>query len=224
MVNGSVGVLTIGQAPRTDVTPSIQRILGPEIEIVERGALDRLDTDSFHTVAPDTADTTYISRVRNGGSVKMGKSKLLPLLQEERDTLEEQTDVIMMLCTGDFPTLQGAKPIIYPDVELNKAVREVMPSGNLGLIIPLEEQRDSLIEKWNHPEIKKLVEVASPYEKSDIEGAARALKNQGADLIVLDCMGYNEKHEERAMNASGLSVFLPRKVAAYAAKAYLNKL
>ncbi|MDM8102308.1 MULTISPECIES: AroM family protein [Oceanobacillus] len=224
MGKGSVGVLTIGQAPRTDVTPSIQRILGSETEIIEKGALDRLDVDSFHTVAPDASDITYISRVRNGGSVKMGKSKLLPLLQEERDMLEEQTEVIIMLCTGDFPTLQGTKPIIYPDVELNQAVHKVMPSGNLGLIIPLEEQRDSLIEKWNHPEIKKLVEVASPYEKSNIEGAARALKNRGADLIVLDCMGYNEEHEKRAVNASGLKVFLPRKVAAYAAKAHLNRL
>lgn len=224
MVKGSVGVLTIGQAPRTDVTPSIQKILGPEIEIIERGALDRLDADSFHTVAPDASDTTYISRVRDGSSVKIGKSKLLPLLQEERDMLEKQTEVIIMLCTGSFPTLQGANPIIYPDVELNQTVQKVMSSGTLGLIVPLEEQKDSLIEKWDHPEIKKLVEAASPYERSDIEGAAKALKNRGADLIVLDCMGYNEKHEERAVNASGLRVFLPRKVAAYAAKAYLKSL
>lgn len=221
-MKGRVGVLTIGQSPRKDVTPSIQAILGSEIEVIERGALDRLNYDTFHMVAPDSSETTYISRVRDESSVKMGKTKLLPLLQEELRALEEQVDAVIMLCTGNFPTLETTKPIIYPDIVLNQTVQSILPSGTLGLIIPLEEQRNSLVEKWNPSEIKIVVEAASPYQESDIEGAAKALKEQGAELIVLDCMGYNEMHKERAIEASGLPVILPRSILAYAAKKHLD--
>jgi protein AroM len=210
MPNRSVGVLTIGQSPRTDVTPSIETILGNSVSIVESGGLDSLTHETVHSVEPDEFDTTYISRMRDGKSVKMGKSKLLPLLQAELSALEETVDIVLMLCTGDFPTLQTKKPIVYPDKVLNHIVSALLPSGSLGLIIPLEEQRETLLTKWQQDELQIFAEVASPYEESDIAGAALALREQGADLIVLDCMGYNEQHKSEAVKGSGLPVLLPR--------------
>lgn len=210
MPGRSVGVLTIGQSPRTDVTPSIEAILENSVSIVESGGLDSLTNETVHSVEPDKFDTTYISRMRDGKSVKIGKSKLLPLLQAELSALEETVDIVLMLCTGDFPTLRANKPIVYPDKVLNHIVSALLPSGSLGLIIPLEEQRETLVSKWQQEELKIVTEVASPYEESDIAGAARALQKQGADLIVLDCMGYNEQHKSEAVKGSGLPVLLPR--------------
>lgn len=214
MGSKSVGILTIGQSPRTDVTPSIEAILGNRVSIVESGGLDSLTNETVHSVEPDEWDTTYISRMRDGKSVKIGKSKLLPLLQAEMSALEETVDIVLMLCTGDFPTLQAKKPIVYPDKILNHIVRALLPSGSLGLIIPLEEQRESLLSKWQQEGLKIFTEVASPYEKSDIAGAARALQKQGADIVVLDCMGYNEQHKSEAVKGSGLPVLLPRTLVA----------
>ena len=37
-----VGTVTIGQAPRVDITPDLKTIIGDGIEIVEAGALDGL--------------------------------------------------------------------------------------------------------------------------------------------------------------------------------------
>lgn len=214
MGSKSVGILTIGQSPRTDVTPSIEAILGNRVSIVESGGLDSLTNETVHSVEPDEWDTTYISRMRDGKSVKIGKSKLLPLLQAEMSALEETVDIVLMLCTGDFPTLQAKKPIVYPDKILNHIVRALLPSGSLGLIIPLEEQRESLLSKWQQEGLKIFTEVASPYEKSDIAGAARALQKQGVDIVVLDCMGYNEQHKSEAVKGSGLPVLLPRTLVA----------
>ena len=218
-----VGVLTIGQSPRTDVTPSIQAILGSNVEIIESGGLDSLKEEAIHFIEPEDSDTTYISRLRNGQSVRIGKSKLLPLLQEELIKLEEKTDIILMLCTGDFPTLQATQPIVYPDRVLNHMVSAILPSGSLGLIIPLKEQREKLLAKWSQKELKLFTEVASPYEKSDIAGAALALKEQGADMIVLDCMGYNEQHKSEAVKSSGLPVILPRTLVARVISEYVSE-
>ena len=37
-----VGLITVGQAPRSDVVPDMAAILGGGVEIVEAGALDGL--------------------------------------------------------------------------------------------------------------------------------------------------------------------------------------
>lgn len=206
--------MTIGQSPRTDVTPSIEAILGNRVSIVESGGLDSLTNENVQSVKPDEFDTTYISRMRDGKSVKIGKSKLLPLLQAELDALEKTVDIVLMLCTGDFPTLQSKKTIVYPDKLLNHIVNALLPSGSLGLIIPLDEQRETLLAKWQQEELEIFTEVASPYEESDIAGAALALQKQGVDLIVLDCMGYNEQHKSVAVKGSGLPVLLPRTLVA----------
>ena len=217
-----VGVLTIGQSPRTDVTPSIQEILGDGVTIIEAGGLDSIQDDNMSSIFPDDTDTTYISKLRNGSSVKIGKSKLLPFLQEELCKLEEKTSAVIMLCTGDFPSIQSRKPIIYPDKVLNNTVNALMETGTLGLIIPLEEQRNTLVEKWCNTNVELKVEVASPYEKSDVYGAARRLQEQGASLIVLDCMGYNELHKEDAVEGSGLPVILPRTLTARIVAEYIS--
>lgn len=149
---------------KVDFTPSIQHILGNTVDIVEAGGLDRIGDDYLHSITHDKDEITYISKLINGQSIKIGKSKLLPLLQEE----------------------------------LNK----------------LEEQRNILTQKWNSTGVEFCVEVASPYEDSDIKGSAQKLENQGIELIILDCMGYNEKHKKDAMEGSGLPVLLPRTLTA----------
>src|SRR5690625_7930069 len=112
-----IGILTIGQSPRDDVTPTMKRIFGEEIKVIERGGLDRFTEDQLHIIAPKSSEPTYISRLRNGKSIKISKKKLLPLLQQELHQLEKEVDVTIMLCTGDFPTLKTKKPIIFPRSE-----------------------------------------------------------------------------------------------------------
>lgn len=221
-MNGNIGVLTIGQSPRNDVTPSIQAILGDSVSIKERGGLDSLTEQTLKNISPESSSETYISKLRNGCNVKIAKDKLLPLLQHELMELEKEVDVVIMLCTGDFPTLKTSKPIIFPDKVLSHTIQAIKTDGNLGLIIPLEEQRKTLVEKWKDVNMKPVVEVASPYESSDIQGAAQSLREQGASLIVLDCMGYNEFHKEEAKEVFQGPVILPRTLTARIAAEYVR--
>lgn len=219
----TVGLLTIGQSPRTDVTPSLKKILGDKISIVERGALDGLTEDNLLEVAPTDQEITYISRLRDGKSVKISKEKLLPLLQKGLNQLEEIVDMTLMLCTGDFPTIHSTKPVLYPDKLLTHTVQAIIPPGEkLGLIIPLVEQRDSLSEKWEGSQLMIEAEAASPYEQSDISNCATRLKEKGVSAIVLDCMGYDEHHKAKVKEASNLPVILPRTLVARVLKEYVG--
>ncbi|WP_368654009.1 AroM family protein [Ornithinibacillus sp. 4-3] len=219
MIKKTIGVLTIGQSPRTDIVPSFQAILGDDVCIKEAGGLDRLTEQEIANVYPDEGDTVYISRLRDGSSVKMGKSKILPLLQKEINELEKEASIIIVLCTGELQALSSNKTMIFPDAILKNIVAATLQLGTLGLIIPLEEQKEKMLQRWKNFPV--FVEVASPYAKSDVEQAAKKLKEKGASLIVLSCMGYNERHKEEAIQGSSLPVLLPKTLIAKIASEYL---
>src|SRR5699024_2243267 len=200
--------------PRNDVTPTFRSILGDSIKIIERGALDSLTDSEIEGIKPAEGDQTYISLLKTGKSTKISKAKLIPLLQAELIELEKEVDVTIILCTGDFPSIKSAKPIFYPDRVLVNVIDAVLNKGKIGLVIPLSEQKESLLKKWSKSKCNFVTEVASPYEKSDFKQAAIHLKNQGVEAIVLDCMGYNESHKMDVVKASGLPTLLSRSLVA----------
>lgn len=214
-----IGVLTIGQSPRIDVTPSFQSILGNEVLIKEAGALDQLTEEELVDMLPDQGDIVYVSRLRNGKSAKMGKSKVMPLLQTALHHLETDVSLVIVLCTGELQGLSSSKPILYPDTILKNVIGATLGMRKMGIIIPLAEQAEKMFERWSQFDVE--IEAASPYAASDIEMAAEKLKAKGAAIILLSCMGYSEAHKAAAIKGSNLPVILPRTLIAKIASEYL---
>jgi AroM protein len=57
-----VGVVTIGQSPRTDVVPDITRPLPPGTQVIERGALDRVGPAELAGLAPVCGEDLLVTR------------------------------------------------------------------------------------------------------------------------------------------------------------------
>ena len=47
-----LGVITIGQSPRSDVVPEIIPYLGDNVEVIEAGALDGLTYEEMKNIKP----------------------------------------------------------------------------------------------------------------------------------------------------------------------------
>ncbi|SDY99258.1 protein AroM [Evansella caseinilytica] len=212
MMKKKIGLLTIGQSPRSDMTPEMQVLLGAETTFIEAGALDDLTEAEIARLAPDKGEATYVSRLRNGNSVKLAKRKVLPLLQGKVNEVEEIASSSVIVCTGSFPDISHKKPLLFPDQILKHVVKAVLREGNLGLLVPLAEQKQQLIEKWDA--LPVVAAAASPYEAGDFERPAQELKANGATIIVLDCMGYTEQHKKIVKAATGLPVILARSIVA----------
>jgi len=218
-----LGLLTIGQSPRRDITPTFEDILGDSVDIVESGALDSLTEPELKKIHTTKNETTYVSKLKNGESTKISKKKLLPLLQKELDRLEQKVELTIMLCTGNFPSITSTKPILYPDDILVHNISAILKNGKLGLLIPLKEQRESLLKKWERTNLSIVIEDASPYDdKVDIKKPAAKLKREGATMIVLDCMGYNLEHKTEVQKSTNLPTILSRSLTANIAKEYLT--
>ena len=78
-----VGTVTIGQAPRTDVTPDLMKILGAEVELIEAGALDGLSSEQIAAMAPRPGDYVLVTRMADGTSVKICERAVTPLLRQK---------------------------------------------------------------------------------------------------------------------------------------------
>ena len=157
-----LGLVTIGQAPRVDLTPDLEPLL-PGIEIIERGALDHLSNEEIAALVIADGDEVLVSRLRDGSSAVFGR---------------------------DLHTV--------------------------GLICPLPEQVDFIVQSMKSVCTQVIGEAASPYTQGldAAVAAANRLVDRGAQLLVGFCMGYTEEMRGAVQRATGLPVVLVRSVSA----------
>ena len=120
-----IGAITIGQAPRVDVTADIMDIFEGQAELVQAGGLDGLTKEEIAKFKPEEGDYVLVSRLTDGTSVTFAERYILPRLQEAIDRMEEDgCRLIMFFCTGKFPETLTSKniPLLYPCDILDRIV------------------------------------------------------------------------------------------------------
>jgi protein AroM len=101
-----LGLLTIGQAPRVDFVPEIKTVLGEDVEIIEKGALDGLTLKEVEAFYPGENDEVLVTRMADGTEVKVAEREIFPRLKNQVKNLElEGINTIFLACTGEFPPL-----------------------------------------------------------------------------------------------------------------------
>lgn len=209
----TLGTLTIGQAPRPDITPILQQHLSPATRCVHVGLLDGLSRDTIEALyAPQPGDATLITRLLDGSSVIVSKPRVLDLMNQKIASLEAQgCGFILLLCTGAFEGLVCNNAwLVEPDLIVSPSVAALAGQRQVGIVVPLASQVASEAHKWRDLVRAPICAVASPYagDMAALEAAARSLQQQGAALLVMDCMGFTEVHRDVAVRASGLPVLL----------------
>lgn len=208
----ALGVVTIGQAPRQDIARSFAAHFDRcGVEIVQAGALDGLSEDYIRSeLAPGVDEAAYVTKLLSGNSVELAKHRIVSRLQEHIDELETRCEAIVVVCTGDFPTLRSTVDLFFPDQLLVRAARERGVKDRLGLVVPLARQRQDIARKWEVLQISIHTTVATPYGDSDLTAAAAELAVHRPELVVLDCMGYTSAHGAAARRSSACEVIVPQ--------------
>lgn len=218
-----VGAITVGQSPRVDITEDILPILGEDIQLIERGALDGITPGEIEEIQPEEGDYVLISRMTDGSQVRFAERKILSRIQRAIEDLEEQgVSCILMLCTGKFPDVFHAKvPLLYPFDLLGAVVPVLTGNESAAVIVPDRSQIKQCKERWARMQGKVKVVSGSPYlGMQEVESAARQLQDWQGSLIVMDCMGYSQKMKEMVQSVTGKPVILPRTLLARIAQEY----
>jgi len=217
-----LGALTIGQSPRTDIIPELRSVLGNEIEIVEAGALDGLSSLEIARLAPAGEEQVLVTRLRDGSSTRIGHGHVVPLLSERLADLLPRVDAVLLLCTGTFAPFPATRPILYPE-RLMLAMVQALAPRHLGIITPDPAQAEEQQVRWRPAADRLSVLAGSPYASAETLPALGAdLARRGADLIVLDSLGYGLAMKAVVRRTAGQPVLLPRTVLARAAAELLG--
>ncbi len=214
----TLGTVTIGQAPRSDLIPEMRLILGPDINVIEAGALDGMTLEEVERLYPERGDYVLITRMADGTQVKIAERHILPRMQERIDRLVNQgAEVIALVCTGEFPPFECDRLIVKPQTLLAGVTAAVTPGLRLAVFTPDVDQVPQAAARWarNTTASAVHVEPASPYGPSKaITRAAEEARAWGSDIIVMDCMGYTLGMKAEVAAITGRPVILARSITA----------
>lgn len=208
-------ILTIGQSPRADMIPAITKYLPKNLRLIEKGILDDLSTSEIEALAPVDRKKTLVSRLRDGSSVTLGKQFVVSALQRLIDECQmEDIDTILLACTGKFDLFDSAIPIVYPDYLLSHVVKGLFKEGELGIVVPLLEQSQSITEKWDDAGFTCSVLASSPYDfkSENLINVAKEMDKLPVTAIVLDCMGYTDEMKKIMVEYTTKPVLVARNV------------
>jgi protein AroM len=222
MSGRTLGTLTIGQAPRLDVVPIIEKHMPAGTRLVHRGALDGMTRGDVAAaeLAAAPGEPALITSLRDGGSIHLSRRLMRDQVQRVVRQLEDDgCDVILVLCTGTFDGLESCKAwLVEPDHIIPGTVAGLIEHRQLGILVPIAGQIASEAAKWQPLVRPPLFGFASPYGDDGEDAVPRAgekLRAAGAEAILLDCIGFTERH--RAMlSPLGLPVILSNAIVAKA--------
>ena len=205
-----LGMVTIGQAPRVDIVPDMADLLGPSVEIVERGALDGLAAPEIAALAPTDDDDVLVTRLASGQPVFVAKRHITPRVQQKIAALEaEGVTMTVLLCTGKFPVLAASRPLVEPDKVLLGVLRGIKFGGRLGVLTPSDRHVSQTRARWTSYGFDPVVVPASPYhEVASVGEAVVAFRAGGAGLVLLDCIGFRRESRVALQQALGVPVIV----------------
>lgn len=199
-----IGLITIGQSPRDDIVPEMLAQLGRSVDVIQAGAIDGLTLEQVNELAPEGDEPWAVSRMQDGFEVRLAKRELVPRMQQRIDELEAQgVELIVPLCASDWSQLRCGVSFINPGKALMPIVHAMLrPGGTLGMISPTEAQAELAAARAQDSPTPVVSTFAQPYADDEAErvrqseAAGRLLRDSGADLIYMGCMGHT-----RAMRA-----------------------
>ncbi|MEW6080658.1 MAG: AroM family protein [Bacillota bacterium] len=212
-----LALITIGQSPRPDIVPELRGIWGQVVQVMERGALDGLGKEEIASMAPTPDDYVLVTRLADGSSVRIARRFVEPLVVKAiREMDAAGTDCILLLCTGDFAALETQTLLVKPDEVLHNTVEALAGNRTVGILTPAPAQVEQAKVKWAGQPGKVVVEAANPYSDTQetMVRAVESLKNQGAGILVMDCMGYTLAMKKVVREVSGLPTVLARSLLA----------
>jgi protein AroM len=216
-----VGLLTIGQSPRFDaLAAEVGAVMGPGFAVIERGALDGLPAAELEVLGPGEGEALLVTLLRDGRSVSVSKERILELVQRQIHSLEEEDGVsaTLLVCSGPFPPFRHCRPLVQPQAALYGAALALAGGGLVAAMLPEPRQFEWSRREWRRAGVSDPVLVAAePYQanaQAAVEAAAREARERGADVLYLDCFGYDAGMREGARATFGGPVVLARSMAA----------
>lgn len=211
-----IGCLTIGQSPRPDILNEIAELLPNNCRVIELGALDNLSPTQLRKAIASEGDAFYVTLLSNGTEVSISQHALEGLLRSRLTELHRRgAQLAVLLCTGEFPLLNGEIPFLRGSEILTERVKREYRGKSIAVVVPNQGQAEHMSQRWNNLGVQHNIFHCLPYHETEesMKLCAKLQKSQ-ADFIVLDCIGFTLEMAKRFGEQTGKNVILPRQIVA----------
>ncbi|ALB61873.1 AroM protein [Cronobacter condimenti 1330] len=211
-MSATLAILTIGVVPVSEVLPLLTEHID-EQHITHISLMGKLSREEvMEDYGPTGEEETLITLLKDNETAVVSKAKTQQALQSIIEVLDNQGfDVILLMSTLRFRGLRARNAILLePDRIIPPLVASIVDGHQVGVILPIPELMDAQVQKWQVLESAPHYALANPFfgTAEELVGAGRELLSRGADVLLLDCLGFHQKHRDLLQKALDVPVLL----------------
>lgn len=211
-MSASLAILTIGVVPVSESMPFLTEHIR-EDQITHISLLGKMARDDvMEDYAVEPGEETILTLLNDNDLAQVSRMKVERDLQAVIEVLDNQDyDVILFMSTAPIRGLVAHNAILLEPLRIiPPLVASIVDGHQVGVMVPAEELIPSQQQKWQTLERTPHYALANPREDSDAHfvAAGRELIARGADVLMLDCMGYSQKHRDLLQKTLDVPVLL----------------
>ncbi|EHE4078014.1 AroM family protein [Salmonella enterica subsp. enterica serovar Livingstone] len=211
-MSASLAILTIGIVPMSEVLPLLTEYID-EQHITHHSLLGKMSReDVMADYAVEPGDDPLLTLLNDNQIAHVSRQKVERDLQSVVEVLDNQGyDVIILMSTAAIKSMAARNSILLEPLRIiPPLVASIVDGHQVGVIVPVAELLAAQEKKWQVLQMPPVYSLANPVHGSEQQliDAGQALLDQGADVIMLDCLGFHQRHRDILQQALDVPVLL----------------
>ncbi|ENK4033153.1 AroM family protein [Salmonella enterica] len=211
-MSASLAILTIGVVPMSEVLPLLTEYID-EQHITHHSLLGKMSReDVMADYAVEPGDDPLLTLLNDNQIAHVSRQKVERDLQSVVEVLDNQGyDVIILMSTAAIKSMAARNSILLEPLRIiPPLVASIVDGQQVGVIVPVAELLAAQEKKWQVLQMPPVYSLANPVHGSEQQliDAGQALLDQGADVIMLDCLGFHQRHRDILQQALDVPVLL----------------
>ncbi|EJI2905258.1 AroM family protein [Salmonella enterica] len=211
-MSASLAILTIGVVPMSEVLPLLTEYID-EQHINHHSLLGKMSReDVMADYAVEPGDDPLLTLLNDNQIAHVSRQKVERDLQSVVEVLDNQGyDVIILMSTAAIKSMAARNSILLEPLRIiPPLVASIVDGHQVGVIVPVAELLAAQEKKWQVLQMPPVYSLANPVHGSEQQliDAGQALLDQGADVIMLDCLGFHQRHRDILQQALDVPVLL----------------
>lgn len=211
-MSASLAILTIGVVPMSEVLPLLTEYID-EQHITHHSLLGKMSReDVMADYAVEPGDDPLLTLLNDNQIAHVSRQKVERDLQSVVEVLDNQGyDVIILMSTAAIKSMAARNSILLEPLRIiPPLVASIVDGHQVGVIVPVAELLAAQEKKWQVSQMPPVYSLANPVHGSEQQliDAGQALLDQGADVIMLDCLGFHQRHRDILQQALDVPVLL----------------
>ncbi|MFH5067017.1 AroM family protein [Enterobacter cloacae complex sp. 2024EL-00215] len=211
-MKATLAILTIGVVPVSEVLPLLTEHVS-EQQITHLSLLGKMSREEvMEDYAVEEGEDPLPTLLSDGKLANVSRPKIERSLQGVIEVLDNQGyDVILLMSTAPIKGFIARNAILLEPLRIiPPLVASIVDGHQVGVIVPLEALLDNQAAKWQVLEKTPLYALANPVWDSEavLIAAGETLLERGADVLILDCLGFHQHHRDLLQKALDVPVLL----------------